>query len=170
MKKRRLVLIAFLICATLVAGVGYAFTTQTLTVTGSASTTATDIDVQFSSAKIKTDSPGKGATPGVPGDGVKSLTFTASGLKEANDIVVAEYTVTNESDYPVTLAIPTISVVDSENFEVTTNFGDTEVSLDAAGGAKDEVTFEVTVRLKNTPNTVAGLKSDFTITIHATGK
>jgi hypothetical protein len=170
MKKRRLVLVAFLICATLIAGVGYALTTQTLTITGSASTTATDIDVHFSSATIKQQSPGGGATPGAAGTGVKDITFTAAGLKEKDDVVIATYTIVNESDYPVTLAVPTISVVDSTNFEVTTTFGDTEVTLDAAGGANDELTFDVTVTLKNTPNTVAGLKSDFTITIHATGK
>ncbi|MBQ7333196.1 MAG: hypothetical protein IJW38_02480 [Clostridia bacterium] len=170
MKKRRIVIAAFLICATLIAGIGYAATTETLTINGTASTTATDINVYFSAAAISTQSSGGGATPGVPGEKVKSVTFTAAGLKTKDDTVTATYTVTNGSDYKVTLAKPNITIADKDNFDVTTSFTQDTIELDAAGGANSSYEFTVTVRLKNTPNTVTGLSSSFTITIGATGK
>ena len=169
MKKRRIVIAAFLICATLIAGIGYAGITETLTINGTATTTATDVNVYFSAASITHQSSGGGATPGVPGTGVKSVTFTASGLKTKDDSVTATYTVTNGSDYPVKLSVPTIEVFDTTNFDVTSSFT-TEVDLDAAGGAKSTYEFTVTVKLKNTPNTVAGLTSKFTVSIGATGQ
>ena len=174
MKKRRIVLAAFLICALFVVGVGYALTTQTLTVTGTASTSATDIDVYFSAASIVEQSPGGGASAGVlgaDGAGVKSLTFTAAGLKEKDDIVTASYTITNDSDYPVSLAVPNITYTgnDENFFLVTTTFGESAVELDAKGGETCTYTFTVTVKLLKTPGSVTGEKCDFTVSVHATG-
>ncbi len=169
MKKRRIVVAAFLICATLIAGVGYAVTTETLTINGTASTTATDINVYFSASEITSQASGGGATPGVPGTNVKSVTFTAAGLKTKDETVTAKYTITNGSDYPVSVAVPVIDVVDGTNFDVTTSFGEV-VDLDAKGGANSTYEFTVTVKLKNTPDKVAGLSSKFTVSIVATGK
>ena len=73
MKKRRIVIAAFLICATLIAGIGYAGITETLTINGTATTMATDVNVYFSAATITLQSSGGGATPGVPGTGLSLL-------------------------------------------------------------------------------------------------
>ncbi len=169
MKKRRIVIAAFLICATLIAGIGYADITENLTINGTASTSATNINVYFSSAAITSQSSGGNATPGVAGTGVKSVTFTASGLMTKDDTVTATYTITNGSDYPVKVSVPTITVGDETNFEVTSSFNE-EIELDAVDGEKSDYQFTVTVKLKNTPNTVAGLSSKFTVSIGASGQ
>ena len=167
MKKRRLAIVAFLICATLIAGIGYAGTTETLTINGTASTTATDINVRFSSATLTTQASGGGATAGQAGG--KSLSLTANGLKTAGEFIVATYVIQNDSAYPVTLGVPTISENDTTNFDVTTSFEEA-VELGAKGAEDSTYEFTVTVKLLTTPNTVAGLSTSFTITIGANGK
>jgi len=185
MKKRRIVIAAFLICATLIAGIGYAETFETLHINGKATTTATDIAVYFTAAEITSDSSGGGSTAGVlgaDGAGVKSLTLTARGLKKANETVVATYTITNSSDYPVKLQAPEITVDDSENFSVSTSFqGDAKEVGEGApaeyetfrtlgAGTNNTYTFTVTVTLKNTPSSIQGLSTDFLIKIKADGQ
>ena len=169
MKKRRLVIVAFLICATLIAGIGYAATTETLTINGTATTSATDINVYFKSAEITTQASGGGATPGVAGAGVKSVTLTAAGLKTKDDFLVVTYVIQNDSDYPVTVAAPNISVADTTNFSVVSSCSEA-FELGAKGTENSTHTFTITVTLKTTPNTIAGLSTNFTVTIGATGK
>ena len=172
MKKRRIAIAAFLLLAVLIAGIGYAATTASLNITGNAKTTSTDIDVYFATAEITTQSSGGGATPGVAGVGVKAITLTAAGLKTAGDKVVATYTIQNDSDYAVEIATPIINCVDTTNFSVETDWGVAAKTLEKKNdsGTDDMVTVIVTVTLLTTPDTVAGLTSDFTITFHATGK
>lgn len=170
MKKRRLALAAFLICAILVVGVGYAATSTTLNINGSATTSSTDIAIYFSSGTITQQASGGTATPGDLSGKPKSVTFTASGLKTAGEKIIATYTIQNDSDYSVEIT-PTVTNNDQTNFTVTTDFTTPKtLTPKSATEETDSYTFTVTVELKNTPNTVAGLSADFNITIHANGK
>ena len=120
MKQRKTVIVAFLLAAVLLLGVGYAALTDTLTIDGSAGVSyddaseAFDEDIYFS--KVIS---GTGCTAEINADpDTGTITVTDGALKEVGDEVIATYTIKSDSDLPVTVTRPTINNSNEEYFTV----------------------------------------------------
>ena len=164
MKKRRIAILAFVLIAVLTISVGYAALTRDLKIEGKAKSTPDNINVIFSASELvladTTDTAEASSAVGAPGDFAISL--TASNLIKIGDKVVAKYTIKNNNEYDVTLAVPTISETgDADYFEVSTDWGASTFLL-AAGQTKDVI---VTVTLVD--SSADPLACDFVITINA---
>ena len=143
MKQRKTVIVAFLLAAVLLLGVGYAALSDTLTIDGSAGVSyddaseAFDEDIYFS--KVIS---GTGCTAEINSDpDTGTITVTDGALKEVGDEVIATYTIKSDSDLDVKIPIPTINNDDSEYFEVKTSWA-VDQTLTAGG------TLDVTVTIK----------------------
>ena len=106
MKNRKIVLIAFMLIATLTMGIGFAAYSTTLAIHGTTAVSAEAIeftqDVQFAGAVSSNEAFGTATGTG------QVATFTVDGMTAYNDQVTFTYTIVNGSDYPVNIAITTI--------------------------------------------------------------
>ena len=157
MKKRRTVIVCFLLAALLVIGVGFAAVTETLTLTGNASTTVATINVKYSAAAIqgaKNDTIRSASSVGAIGDSTISL--TAAGLSVKEDYVTATFTIQNYNGYAVTVTEPTLKTTHSHFSVIVEGWGDAEEnnnpvsvgetkSITLAANATE--TFTVTIKL-----------------------
>ena len=152
MKNRRTALLAFLLIAVTVIGVGYAATSAELLINGTAATTASDIDVYFSAASIDPSSTADAAAASsagtiAVGEKRQALTFSVKQLKREGEFVTANYTITNDSSYDVEIYAPAITESGDETyFDVSTNWGAAAKTVKAG----ETVTFTVTVTLNTT--------------------
>ena len=178
MKNRKIVVVAFMLIAVLLMGVGFAELTDVLTITGSAkadtsvSQTEFDDDVYFSATSIVTDSTGNKAASQIK-EGRDDATITAEHFTTKGQIVKVKFTITNDSpdfDAVLTLQANADGNVTVENgadhdpvFTVTWSWtedgvtgGETTI---AAGESKD---VWVTIVLNETP--IEAHDVSFTIT------
>ena len=106
MKNRRFALVAFMLAAVLVMGVGFAAYSTTLAIHGTTAVSAEALefteDVRFVSATTSNEAFGTASE----GDG-QTATFTVNGMTQYNDRVEFTYTIKNSSDYNVDIAITT---------------------------------------------------------------
>jgi hypothetical protein len=106
MKKRRIVLAAFMIVAVLTMAIGFAAYSTTLSIHGTTSVSAEALeftkDVQFVSVISSNEAFGTATV----GDG-QTATFEVDGMTAYNDRVQFTYTITNNSDYNVSIDIST---------------------------------------------------------------
>ena len=151
MKNRKRIVVAFLLCAVMLLGIGYATLTDVLEVSGSADVDATQAteafneDIYFSKAVAKED--GNIATI-VTGD-PDMATFTIKNLKGKDDTATFVFTITNDGDVDA-LVTPTLA----ENGNTNTEYFHIESTWqgqprELAAGASIE--YEVTVTLLKTP-------------------
>ncbi len=109
MKKRRTLIIAFLLVATLALGIGYAALSSTLQVTGVIENDPANVNVVFTESTFTASSPTdarvasiEGASDaGVPGTAV--LSIQAGGLKEVGDTVTFDLKIENKGNLTVTV-------------------------------------------------------------------
>ena len=100
MKNRKTVVVAFLLCAVMLLGVGYAALTDTLDITGSADVNqsaaeeAFNEDIYFSAAVANET----GNTASVNADNNDKASFTAATLKGQGDKVTFTFTIKNDGD------------------------------------------------------------------------
>ena len=166
MKKRRTVVIAFLLAAIMVIGVGYAALATDLSINGTATTAldTSDLKVYFSDATHeKTNTNLTAEVPTAPGVGVTSLTYNVGNFKSLTDKVTTTFTITNDSEFDVTLTEPAVTInKGSEYFNIIPG------TLSATTIAKGETaTFTVEVSLKEVYAQV--LTATFTVEVTATG-
>lgn len=158
MKKRTSALAAFLLCATMGLGVGYAAITDSLSIGGNASAKvhADGFLVEFSVAE--TPAPEK-CTVTVQTDKTVA-TFTTTQLKNKNDVASATLIITNNSTLSLdaVVSVPTITNNNQNYFTVATNFGTQAVTL----APNETKAVEVTVTLRNA--VVEEQLCEFTIT------
>lgn len=172
MKNRKTVVVAFLLVAVLLLGVGYAALTDALNINGRANVTtgkaeeALNEDVYFSAAVAVADdpnSPTKG-TSGVANTASilqdkDRASFTVNSLALGGETANFAFTVKNESNHEVTLSYPTITITDligdgvddaasdSGVFTVTMEWADAETDGTAILAAGGEKVLNVTVTL-----------------------
>ena len=160
MKNRKIVVVAFLLVATMLLGVGYAALTDVLDITGSADINqsaaeeAFNEDIHFAVNGAVANETGN--TASVNADNNDKASFTANTLKGQNDVATFTFTIVNEGDLAATVT-PTLNAstgnTKPEVFEITSDWGGSPKTL-AAGGT---LTYTVTVRLKVTPTeTISG--------------
>ncbi|MBR5817474.1 MAG: hypothetical protein IKY62_02395 [Clostridia bacterium] len=152
MKNRRNVVVAFLLIAVMLLGVGYAALTDVLDITGSADVNqsaaeeAFNEDVYFTAAVANQT----GNTASVNADNKDKASFTANTLKGKDDVVTFTFTIVNEGDVAADVT-PTLNATAGntkpEYFEITSDWDGATKTL-AAGGS---LTYTVTVKLLKTP-------------------
>lgn len=102
MKNRKIVVVAFLLAAVMLLGVGYAALTDTLTITGdlksdpSASQYEFDGDVYFSATSVERDDTGNQAASQIL-EGRDDATITAKHFSEEGQTVKVKFTITNDA-------------------------------------------------------------------------
>ena len=153
MKNRKTVIVAFMLIAVMLLGVGYAALNDTLVVDGTAGVDVDDTkevfdgDIYFS--KVIS---GDGCTAVINSDpDTGTITVTDGKLKEVGDEVIATYTIKSESDLDVTITKPTfangkITNNNSTYFDVYVNWVNDSMTL-PAGQTIDVV---VTIKLIKT--------------------
>ena len=106
MKNRKMILVAFMLVAVLVMGIGFAAYSTTLGIYGTTAVSAEALeftkDVQFTNAVSSNEAFGTASI----GDG-QNATFEVSGMTAYNDRVQFTYTILNNSDFDVNIEITT---------------------------------------------------------------
>ena len=158
MKNRRNVVVAFMLAAVMLLGIGYAALTDTLDITGSADVNqsaaeeAFNEDIYFSAAVANE----AGNTASVNADNNDKASFTAKTLKGKGDKVTFTFTIQNDGDVAATVTPKlnaTLGNTNQEYFSLTSDWGG-EAKVLAAGA---EITYTLTVELLKTPTeTIAG--------------
>ena len=155
MKNRRNLIVAFLLCACLIVGIGYAALSDTLDITGSADVNksaaeeAFNEDIYFSDAVANET----GNTASVNTDNNDKASFTANTLKGKGDKATFTYTITNDGDLDA-LVTPRISSNTNETyFKVYSDWAGQPKTLEAG----KTLTYTVTIELLETPtDTISG--------------
>ena len=158
MKNRRNVVIAFMIVAVMLLGIGYAALSDTLDITGSADVNqsaaeeAFNEDVYFSAAVANEE----GNTASVNADNNDKASFTAATLKGKGDKVTFTFTIKNDGDVAADVTPKlnaTLGNTNSEYFAISSDWDGAAKTL----AAHSEITYTVTVELLKTPTeTISG--------------
>jgi hypothetical protein len=110
MKNKRTVVVAFLLVAAMLLGVGYAALTDTLTIIGNAhidvdtANKTFDEKVYFSDAKA-TSTTGTGTTADIASYSTDDATFTANKLAVVGEKSVFTFTITNDSNVDAIISV-----------------------------------------------------------------
>ena len=158
MKNRKSIVVAFMLFAVMLLGVGYAALSDTLDITGSADVNqsaaeeAFNEDIYFSAAVANE----AGNTASVNADNNDKASFTVNTLKGKNDKATFTFTIKNTGDVDAAITPKlnaTLGNTNPEYFDVSSDWDGATKTL-AAGG---EITYTVTVELIKTPTTtIAG--------------
>ena len=171
MKNRKRAIVAFMLVACMLLGVGYAAITTHLNIQGGAtvtvegSTEAFSADVRFTHVDTGTDA-AKFATASI-GDG-KTADFSVTGLKGAGDTATLTYTITNSGDLDATVTVDGTNTTNNNDayFTVTTEWIDSDQDLEKNGGTAQ---LKVTISLDHTPsNSTAPTTAQFNIRLNVT--
>lgn len=162
MKKRRLTIVAFLLCATLIMGIGYAAISGTLNITGTAyfnGTSAVSSDI-LSAIKFTEANAGDNCTATIATDHSATLDVTFNDTEgTVGDVFTASatYTIkydTTDTTLPdVTFSVPAptiTSAANSEGFAISTDWTTTQTL-----GVGEEIKVTVTVTYTNQDPVVA---------------
>ena len=159
MKNRRIVVVAFLLAAVLLLGVGYAALTDTLDVTGSADVDVNGLnaefeeDIYFSAAVANEGTPN---TASVNSQNNDKASFTAKSLKKKNDVATFTFTINNDSAHDVVVTPKlnaTLGNTNTEYFELTSDWAGAAKTIPAGS----TMTYTVTIKLiKDPTEAVAG--------------
>ena len=153
MKNRKFVVVAFVVIAAMLMGVGYAALTDTLTIIGNANVdiaganSVFDEKIYFSDAKVVKGVDGKDLVTFTPDD----ATYTVHGLATIADEAVFLFTITNDSNLDALISVESTKQSGAENpsnsntdaFTVTYEYPD-GMTVDSNGGT---ITVQVTVKL-----------------------
>lgn len=175
MRNRKTVVVAFLLVAVMLLGVGYAALTDTLTIIGNAHV---DIDtanktfderVYFSAAE-ETRSTGTGTTADVASYTADDATYTVNKLAVVGEESEFTFTITNDSNVDATISVADTKLSGSANpsnsnaakFEVTYAYPD-DMTIKKQGG-----TLTVTVTVKLIEPVTSATSATFGIELTAT--
>ena len=151
MKNRNTIVVAFLLCAVLLLGVGYAAIADVLDITGSADVTKAnaqasyDADVYFTNAEIADGNVEN--TTSINADNNDKVSFTAKNLKGQGDTAKFTYTIYNGSDVDANVTPSISSNTAAEYFGLSSDWN-AQPKLIKAG---QSMTYTVTVTLLKTP-------------------
>ena len=166
MKNRRTVVVAFLLVAVLLLGVGYAALTDVLDITGTADVNQSILneefnkDIYFSAAVANQE----GNTASVNADNNDKASFTANSLKARGDQATFTFTIKNESAHVVTMTPSlhnTLGNTKPEYFSISSDWEGAAKTV-AAGSS---ITYTVTVTLIADP--VDSISGSFLIELNA---
>lgn len=175
MKNRKIVVVAFLLIAVLLLGVGYAAVTDTLTIIGNAHIDMGQVETTFDqniyfSAAVATSSTGTGTTDDVASFTPDDATFTANKLAIVGEKSVFTFTITNDGNVDAVISVNATKLSGDTNpsNSNTDKFTVTYAYPDGMTVAKDggTITVVVTVEVANpvTTATSATFGIEFTAT------
>ena len=187
MKNRKIVVVAFLLVAMLLLGVGYAAVTNVLDIQGSASVSANvaeeefNEDIYFSGvidsngdpvANIN-DATTYGYTANINANNNDKAQFTVNSLRNAPDSKTITFQIKNDSEYTATVSLKTITNTNGStqgngaagDFDFNYYFGTSDVKSATipAGG-----TVEVTVVIALKSQLTSAVSASFVIELNAT--
>ena len=160
MKAKRLTVVAFLLCAIMVLGVGFAALTDVLDIQGSAdinqsaAESAFNDDIYFSDfSEYKSGDAGVAYTANINTNNNDKGQFTVTGLASKDDFAQITFTIKSESDKAAKITPKVSSNTNETYFAISSDWEGQEKTL-AAGGT---LTITVKVLLKETPTeTISG--------------
>jgi len=144
MKNRKTVVVAFMLCAVMLLGVGYAAFTDTLTVTGTIvadlkqAEVNYDANVYFSDVKfLASSSTGDKTQDSVGGAGTDDATFGIHSLAVLGEHAQVQLTIQNDSNVPVTVTMPEKRLSETDNntntnpsiFEIEYTYNGTKINV-----------------------------------------
>lgn len=184
MKNRRKIVVAFMLCAVILLGVGYAAVSDALDISGTAEInsgnvqSAFDTNVYFSAAVANNYTTGNNPDKAwVSSEDDDLAHFASYNLAEVGNFTTFTFTVRNDSDLDVSV-MPILTYAGDANAQATAQeyfdvYSDWKVNGSVqpktiAAGAEE--TYTVTVKLKKTPALAEGslLSSTFNIKLTAT--
>lgn len=175
MKNRKIVVVAFLLIAVLLLGVGYAALTDTLTIIGNAhidvdtANKTFDEKIYFSAAEA-TSSTGSGTTADTASYTADDATFTANKLATVGQKSVFTFTITNDSNVDAVISVAPNKLSGDTN---PSNSNDTKFTVEysypdgmniAKNGGTIRVVVTVTVKEPVTSATSATFGIELTAT------
>lgn len=178
MKNRKLAIVAFLLCATMLVGLGYAAVTNVLDIQGSASVSAEvaekefNEDIYFAGVVKGTElvqtvdtAAGLGYTANINVNNKDKGQFTVTGLTNKDDAQTITFRIKNDSEHDATVSLKTKTNSNETNFDFTHYFGteDKTTTTIAAGG-----TVDVTVKVLLKNQLTAADSASFTIELNVT--
>lgn len=155
MKNRKTVVVAFLLIAAMLLGVGYAALTDVLDITGSADVNQSAAEESFNEDIYFTGAVANqtGNTASVNADNNDKASFTANTLKGADDTATFTFTIINNGDVDAEVTPSISSNTNPTYFEISSDWAGQTKAL----GAGQSLTYTVTVKLLQTPTeTIAG--------------
>ena len=174
MKNRKFVVVAFLLVAVLLLGVGYAALTDTLTIIGNAHIDLDQANVVFDekvyfSASEATSSTGTGTIADVADHTADDATFTANKLAVKDEQSVFTFTIKNDSNVDADISVNAKKLSGADNpsnsneqkFTVTYSYPD---GMTIAAGGTIRVVVTVTVKEAITEATSATFGIELTAT------
>jgi hypothetical protein len=161
MKKRKSALLAFLLCAGFILGVGYASVTKNLNISGTGAATPNDANyiVKFAESVTTDKTHAPKATVTATRSSELAATFSVGGLTTKGEYVTATYTIENHStefkaqinSAKVQKASNDTSAFTSDYFEVTATLG-AKTTLECKDNTTvDTTTVTIEVKLLKTP-------------------
>ena len=153
MKNRKVVVIAFLVVAAMLMGIGYAALTDTLDITGSADVNLSDLekefeeDIYFSAAVANEGAPN---TASVNADNNDKASFSAKSLVKKDDKATFTFTINNDSAHEVKVQPKLNATLGNTNpdwFDIESDWDGAEKTI----AANSSITYTLTVTLKDDP-------------------
>ncbi len=176
MKRRRSLVIALLLVASLALGIGYAAFTVNMEIGGNISVGAPAPAVTFSAVAEQVVKGGitSGNNYGKDAIGGQSIDLNVGGFRNAGDKVVVTYTVKNDHDFPVSVSAPAVNFTNTgSNYDANISIVagafeglDSNGYIAANGGT---ATFTVTITLDKSFATEASITQNFRVEFTATG-
>ena len=175
MKNRKIVVVAFLLAAVLLLGIGYAALIDTLTIIGNAhididtANKTFDEKVYFSAAEA-TSTTGTGATDDVASYTSDDATFTANKLATVGQQSVFTFTITNDSNVDAVISVNStkLSGVDNPSNSNTDKFTVEYTYPDGMNVAKNGGTIEIVVTVTVKEPVTSATSATFGIELTAT--
>ncbi len=169
MKNRKTVVIAFMLIAAMLLGVGYAALTDNFSITGNAEVGITQSNIEFDekiyfSSATPTNTTGTSGisdTASVSTTDPDGATFSIKSLALSNEEATFTFTIKNESEFDATIAITQEPTQNTGYFETDVVFANGHVIK-----AGEELSFTVTTRLIK--NVTSAVTASTTIKLSAT--
>jgi hypothetical protein len=171
MRNRKITLVAFMLVAVLMLGIGYAALTDTLTIIGNAHIDFAQAEVNydgkiFFSAATAVSSTGTGATADTASFSADDANFTANKLATKDEYSVFKFTVTNNSNVNVKVIVNPTKLSGAENpsnsnaakFSVTYEYSEDDKIIDAGQTMDITVTVKVIAPITEATSATFGIE------------
>ena len=167
MKNRKTIVVAFLLCAVMLLGVGYAALTDTLDITGSADVNVTELEEEYEEDVYFTGAVANGGAPNtasVNSDNNDKASFSAKSLVKKGDKATFTFTIQNDSAHAVSVTPKlnaTLGNTNTEYFTIESDWDGATKTIEANGS----ITYTLTVELIKDPT--AAVSGSFLIELEA---
>lgn len=157
MKNRKTVVVAFLLVAAMLLGIGYANLTTTLTIIGNAHVDIAQAEVNFdnkvyfSSARLGNSTGTGGTADEISANNTDDATYVVNKLATKGEYSEFYFTIKNDSNVPVKISVEPTKLSGAENdtnsnpsiFEVTYEYANDNMEIPSGGEMEVKVTVKI---------------------------